>query len=176
MLPSFVRSPYGRDLRPGLRASRPFSGVATPHLYGAEHAGKLMVVGMKFEGSPLSGTRMHAHRRRGSEVVDPFLTAARRQWRGTRPHHLELARPSRAERLDEVGVSDAECRDEGSCSGPHLEALGHDAVVHEAPEGDQQLAPEPRSASCASQAQSAFAADTIRRVHYPSAAIGTQAS
>src|SRR5208283_1332897 len=33
------------------------------------------------------------------------------------------------ERLDEVGVSDAECRDEGSCSGPHLEALGHDAVV-----------------------------------------------
>ena len=35
----------------------PFSTVARPHLYGAEHAGKLMVVGMKFEGSPLSGTR-----------------------------------------------------------------------------------------------------------------------
>jgi hypothetical protein len=35
----------------------PFSTVARPHLYGAEHGGKLMVVGMKFEGSPLSGTR-----------------------------------------------------------------------------------------------------------------------
>src|SRR5262252_176669 len=34
---------------------------------------------------------MHAHRRRGSEVVDPFLTAARRPWRGTGPHHLELS-------------------------------------------------------------------------------------
>jgi hypothetical protein len=35
----------------------PCSTVARPHLYGAEHAGVLMVVGMMFEGSPLSGTR-----------------------------------------------------------------------------------------------------------------------
>ena len=45
-----------RQDRPSLRR-RPLSTVARPHLYGTEHAGKLMVVGMKFEGSPLSGTR-----------------------------------------------------------------------------------------------------------------------
>jgi len=59
-------------------------------------------------------------------------------WHGTPPPRTVIAPPSR-ERLEEDGVSDAEYRDEGSCW-PHLDALGHDAVVREAPECDQELA------------------------------------
>lgn len=37
--------------------SASFSAAARPYLYGVEHAGMLVGVGMMFEGSPLSGTR-----------------------------------------------------------------------------------------------------------------------
>src|ERR1700726_3815217 len=86
---------------------------------------------------------MHAHRRRGSEVVDPFLTAARRPWYGTGPHHLELS--SRAHHAPADG-SEAITGDgtistflrSGSGTQPHT--FGHDAVARETPKRDQQLA------------------------------------
>jgi hypothetical protein len=40
-------------------------------------------------------------------------------------HRASIAR----ERSDEVGVSDADFRDEGSCRGPHLDVLGHEARI-----------------------------------------------
>jgi len=94
--------------------------VSRPSLDSLEHVGTLVVVGMtRPRGASLSGhdglapqpcirwiavtrTMMHAcASAASSEVVDPFLTAARRPWRGTGPHHLELS--SRLHHAREIG-------------------------------------------------------------------------
>jgi len=102
--------------------------VSRPSLDSLEHVGTLVVVGMtRPRGASLSGhdglapqpcirwiavtrTMMHAcASAASSEVVDPFLTAARRPWRGTDPTTSNCHRASiTRERLEEDGISDAE--------------------------------------------------------------------
>src|SRR5271155_3449116 len=113
---------------------------------------------------------MHAHRRRSSEAVDPFLRPALQPWARAGPHHLELSsHHARADGSEAITWDDniSGFPRSGGRTQPHT--FGHDAVAREAPERDQQLAgPARRSMSCASTGHPPFAADTIGRAHYPS--------
>src|SRR5271170_4229330 len=86
---------------------------------------------------------MHAHRRRSSEAVDPFLRPALQPWARAGHHHLEPSSRTHHARAD---GSEAITWDENisgfprSGGGTHPYTFGHDAVAREAPERDQQLA------------------------------------
>src|SRR5271168_2454411 len=86
---------------------------------------------------------MHAHRRRSSEAVDPFLRPALQPWARAGHHHLEPSSRTHHARADR---SEAITWDENisgfprSGGGTHPYTFGHDAVAREAPERDQQLA------------------------------------
>src|SRR5271156_5331164 len=84
---------------------------------------------------------MHAHRRRSSEAVDPFLRPALQPWARAGPHHLELSSHyARADGSEAITWDDniSGFPRSGGRTQPHT--FGHDAVAREAPERDQQLA------------------------------------
>src|SRR5277367_2492481 len=83
---------------------------------------------------------MHAHRRRSSEAVDPFLRPALQPWARAGPHHLELSsHHARADGSEAITWDDniSGFPRSGGRTQPHT--FGHDAVAREAPERDPAI-------------------------------------
>src|SRR5271163_3435680 len=83
---------------------------------------------------------MHAHRRRSSEAVDPFLRPALQPWARAGPHHLELSsHHARADGSEAITWDDniSGFPRSGGRTQPHT--FGHDAVAREAQSANSKL-------------------------------------